>query len=187
MENLCKIVLVSIALIAVAYASQNSGSPVPESALQLQRSTEQKNKTIVRQMIKGLSDQNQRDYRQVFDKFYDRDFVQHINLFARAEKTLTLEDCELACGLVRRAFAGLQYVVEDIIGEGDKVAVRWTIRVKAEERTDSYAKGDKDAQGRKILTREISIYRIAKERIVEEWAEGDVQDPFFLQTVTLRK
>jgi len=62
-------------------------------------------------------------------------------------------------------FPDLQFTIEDILAEGDKVAVRYTGRGTHKGEFWGVA-----PTGRQVTMRGISIIRIKEGRIVEEWA-----------------
>ncbi len=66
--------------------------------------------------------------------------------------------------LVRRNFPGFHITLDDIIAEGDRVAVRWTIRTMSQA-----APAIAHLNGGITMTG-ISIYRVADGRIAERWA-----------------
>ena len=67
------------------------------------------------------------------------------------------------------ALPDIQYTVEDMVAEGDRVAVRWTGR--------GTHKGEFmgiPPTGKPVTITGISILRIAGGKIVEEWTEDDI-------------
>jgi ketosteroid isomerase-like protein len=66
---------------------------------------------------------------------------------------------------ISAAVADVETVIEDIFAEGDKVAVRWTIRgtYKGEVKPGYPKPGERFTQGA------ISIYRFANGKIEEDW------------------
>jgi steroid delta-isomerase-like uncharacterized protein len=73
-----------------------------------------------------------------------------------------------AAGL-RAAFPDLEFTVEDLIAEGDKVVVRWTNRG-----THRGALMGLPPTGRRVEGTGMWIHRIAGGKIVEEWGQSDV-------------
>lgn len=68
----------------------------------------------------------------------------------------------------RKGFPHLQSTIEDLIAEGDKVAVRWTLRSRHE--------GDYSgipATGKDVTLTGIAIYRVADGKLAEAWLESD--------------
>ncbi len=67
------------------------------------------------------------------------------------------------------AIPDLHYTVEDLIAEGDKVVMRWTM-------TGTHSGSEfmgLPPGGRKLRVTGISMFRIADGKIVEHWAEPD--------------
>ncbi len=67
------------------------------------------------------------------------------------------------------ALPDIQYTVEDMIAEGDKVAVRWTGRGTQKGEFMGIA-----PTGKQVTITGNSILRIAGGKIVEEWTEEDI-------------
>ena len=67
------------------------------------------------------------------------------------------------------ALPDIQYTVEDMVAEGDKVAVRWTGRGTQKGEFMGIA-----PTGKPVTITGISILRIAGGKIVEEWTEEDI-------------
>jgi predicted SnoaL-like aldol condensation-catalyzing enzyme len=66
--------------------------------------------------------------------------------------------------LVRQNFPGFHIAVDDLIAEGDRVAVRWTIHTMSQATPAlAHLNGGITMQG-------ISIYRLDHGRIAERWA-----------------
>jgi ketosteroid isomerase-like protein len=65
--------------------------------------------------------------------------------------------------LVRRSFSGFHVTADDIIAEGDRVAVRWTVRT-----TNQAAPAVAHLNGGTTMMG-ISVYRVAGGRIAERW------------------
>jgi predicted SnoaL-like aldol condensation-catalyzing enzyme len=66
--------------------------------------------------------------------------------------------------LVRQNFPGFHIAVDDLIAEGDRVAVRWTIHTMSQAAPAlAHLNGGITMQG-------ISIYRLDHGRIAERWA-----------------
>jgi len=66
------------------------------------------------------------------------------------------------------SFANIQSVIEDMVAEGDKVAVRWTWRGTHKGEYMGIA-----PTGKQVTITGISILRIVGGKIVEEWGEMD--------------
>ena len=70
---------------------------------------------------------------------------------------------------LRSAFPDLQFTVEDMIADGDKVVVRW--RWRATHRGDFLGI---PPTGREAPMTGIAIYRLSESKIVERWVEADL-------------
>jgi steroid delta-isomerase-like uncharacterized protein len=68
----------------------------------------------------------------------------------------------------RTAFPDLHFVIEDMIGEGDKVMTRWTVTGTHQGDLQGVA-----PTGNKIELTGISLYRLADGKVVEEWTNWD--------------
>jgi predicted ester cyclase len=72
----------------------------------------------------------------------------------------------------REIFPEVEYVVDDLVGEGDKVVARYTVRATS--------RGSGSSPGRPIEVTGITIFRITGGRIRETWIVND-QIEMFLQ------
>jgi steroid delta-isomerase-like uncharacterized protein len=66
------------------------------------------------------------------------------------------------------AFEDLKRPVEDLVAQGDKVVARWT---SSGRHTGSFQ--GIPATGREVSTSGITIFRLERGKIVEEWSETD--------------
>jgi steroid delta-isomerase-like uncharacterized protein len=99
--------------------------------------------------------------------FLTADFVSHNNL---GVTVLGPADYGQAVAAYRRAFPDLHVTIEDVLGEGDRVAVRGTDRG-----THSGEYMGFPPTGRQITTTWIEIFRIEGDRAAEGWLETDVK------------
>ena len=72
-------------------------------------------------------------------------------------------------GRIRAGLPDVQLSVEDLIGEKDKVVVRW--RARGTHRGEVLGI---PATGKAVSLTGIAIYRVSKGKIVERWAEVDL-------------
>lgn len=72
-------------------------------------------------------------------------------------------------GEFRRAFPDLSYTVDDLFGEDDKIAARWTARGTHRGDFKGIA-----ATGRVVTVAGTDIFVIANGRIVETWVSSDL-------------
>jgi len=69
----------------------------------------------------------------------------------------------------RNAFPDMQFVVEDLIAEGDKVVLRWS-----GQGTHKAELAGIPATGKMVTLTGIDIFRFADGQVVERWGERDV-------------
>lgn len=74
---------------------------------------------------------------------------------------------------MQAAFPNYQLTVEDMVAEGDKVAVRFRVRGVHRGALMGIA-----PTGREVVTEGIIIYRIANGRITEHWLQVDMPSVF---------
>lgn len=122
-------------------------------------------------------DENKALVRLLIDEVWNRGNLEKIDELLSPEYTLHISaagvrtDREGYRGAVkayRDAFSGFQFLIEDMMAEGDKVIIRWTIRGT---HTGDYM--GVPATGKDIGLTGIAIRRIAGGRIAEEWVEMD--------------
>jgi predicted ester cyclase len=86
---------------------------------------------------------------------YAPSFVDHVN----AMEFHGHEGARKSVGLYQRLFDDLQFVVEQQVSEGDRVATHWTLRGSH--------------RGRRVELSGITISRFEDGRIVEDWSYSD--------------
>ncbi|MBA7525148.1 hypothetical protein ES705_17297 [subsurface metagenome] len=154
MKRVKMIVLIGLAALGAVYAGTR-----PEDMTR-----EQKSKLIVRVAMQAI---NEGDWQTLSEVFSPR-FVQHSpgNL-----KPTTWTEFELGCRVVRQKMPTTRLEIEDIIAEGNKVAVRLktVVTYKTEPRFG-------ESKDKKIEFTEMDLFRIESGRIVEEWCECDLAD-----------
>ncbi len=69
---------------------------------------------------------------------------------------------------LREAFPDLRHTIDDLVAEGDRVAVRWTM-----EGTHRAPFAGIPATGKRVTIRAIVIYRFQDGRAAEIWAQVD--------------
>ncbi|MBA7606427.1 hypothetical protein ES703_13575 [subsurface metagenome] len=153
MKNVYKVVLISLAVLGVVYADTK-----PDVLTQ-----DKRNKELVRWAVNAL---NRGDW-EAMKSLYSPRFVQHS---PASQKPIGWEDYELGCRITYKKLPGLRRRIEDIIAEGDKVAVRLTLSA-----TFTSNKGTRYEKKKTIEMTEIDIIRIAHGLIVEEWVECDTK------------
>jgi steroid delta-isomerase-like uncharacterized protein len=126
-------------------------------------STEQY-KTLVRRFIEQVYNQKR---IEVLDELFAADFVNHDPAKPHVR---TLDDLKQDTSAVYAALPDLQCTIDDLVAEGDKVAVRYTLR--GTNRGTSAAFGT-PGTGRKVTITAICIIRVAARKAVEVWSNWD--------------
>jgi steroid delta-isomerase-like uncharacterized protein len=98
---------------------------------------------------------------QVADEIYAPDFQNH-----GLHRSVDLKTDQDAVHAEKKAFPDLRMSVQEMVAEGDKVAVLWTFQGT---HTGSGYEG-LPPTGTKVEVRGITIWRIVDGRIVEEWS-----------------
>ena len=119
------------------------------------------NKKIARQLTRLLDQEDVEQLKQILSP----DFISH---FAGLPQPLNREQYLQVNHMARSAFSDLSRTVEDLIAEGDKVAVRITARG-----THTGIYQGLTASGKKTEISGIAIRRIVDGKIVEEWVIND--------------
>jgi steroid delta-isomerase-like uncharacterized protein len=121
------------------------------------------NKRLVREFIESI---NRQDWEHLIS-LISPDFVRHSSTFGQRE----VNNRERLLAYVKAEFQTFPDATETInflVAEGDKVAVHSRCRA-----TQQGPMGPFPASGKVLSADFISVYRIAKGRIVEAWAEWD--------------
>lgn len=120
------------------------------------------NKDLVRGFFEDVWNEGQLDR---IDEYLAEDFVEHSPLpqAARGPAEYT-EEAEL----FQTAVPDITYTIEDTIAEGDKVAVRVTVRGTHEGELMGI-----EATGNTVEFEGMAIFRIDDEQIVELWVQAD--------------
>jgi steroid delta-isomerase-like uncharacterized protein len=71
--------------------------------------------------------------------------------------------------MMRSGFPDIQWTLEEMIAEGDKVAVRYTMQGTHQGEFMGFA-----ATGKSILVQAINFYRLVDDQIVEEYGQPDM-------------
>lgn len=79
------------------------------------------------------------------------------------------ESWKQAIQLYRGSFADLHYIIEDLFGTGDKIAVRWSATGR-----DTIGFMGMKPTGRSATVTGMSIYRLKDGKLVEHWDEFDM-------------
>ncbi len=126
---------------------------------------EAENKALVRRLLDELRD----GWRPAtIEKYFAPSYQRHLTA---TSPPLTREEHRQRATRLRLAFPDAEATLEDIVGEGDRVAYRLTIR--------GTHTGDflgVPASGRSVAVSFIAIVRIADGKLVEEWGGLDQPD-----------
>jgi steroid delta-isomerase-like uncharacterized protein len=141
-----------LALTLLVAAHQTQAQPTSDGALQA------KNKVVARRVFDEIFNQGK---FQVADEIYAPEFQNH-GLHASAD----LKEDQDAVHAEKKAFPDLRMSVEDMVADGDKVAVLWTFHGT---HTGAGYEG-LPATGTPVELRGITIWRITDGRIREEWS-----------------
>jgi steroid delta-isomerase-like uncharacterized protein len=120
------------------------------------------NKAIARKMTEAF---NKLDLAMI-DEVLSQKFVSHI---AESGRTLTREEYIAGVKGGAESFEGLHSTIDDMVAEGDKVAIRFTNRGKHTKEFMGLA-----PTGKKIEFKGMTIRRIENGKVAEEWLCNDV-------------
>ena len=123
------------------------------------------NKALVRRLIEVVWNQG---HLAVFDELYAPNFIFHEPAFPQVR---TREDDKRWLIESRSPFPDFHLTIEDMIAEGDQVAVRFTAR--GTDTRDTVVPRPHSATGKQLTVTGIAIARIANGRFVEIWHQVD--------------
>ncbi len=135
-------------------ARENRAKEEPVSA--------KENETIVRRFMEGAYTNP-----EVHDELIADDYVGH---FPPNPTVHGLEGLKRFNAQSVTAFPDVRVTVEDLLAEGDEVAVRWTLRGTHE----GELRGGVHATGRRVEVSGITLSRIERGKIVESWGNYDL-------------
>jgi predicted SnoaL-like aldol condensation-catalyzing enzyme len=119
-----------------------------------------------KQVLLRYVEQLQRGNFAIADEFFSANFRVHSPVFSFPEG---IEGARMMVNLLRDSEVTAR--IEDIIAEGDRVAVRWTITgVYRGEARPGFVPGEK------VTTGSIAFYRVVDGKIEEDWG-ADVVSP----------
>ena len=121
------------------------------------------NKAIVRRYLQEAINQRNRD---VLDEIFAPEFVDHTAVPGQAPGA---EGLKQFFAKMDAGFPDFHAVVEDVIAEGDKVAVRFTFHG-----THQGEFMDIPPTGRRVTMSGIDILRVVDGKVVELWGQEDV-------------
>lgn len=117
-----------------------------------------KNKAVAMRVFEEIFNQGK---FQVADEIYAPDFINH-----GLHQSIDLKEDQGWVHAEKKAFPDLRMSVQEMVAEGDKVAVLWTFQGT---HTGSGYEG-LPPTGTRVEVRGITIWRIVDGRIVEEWS-----------------
>ena len=124
------------------------------------KTLEEKNKDFIRA---NTEDFWNKQNIAAYDKYYATDFIIH-----HADGDQNREQDKKLCQAFFTAFPDLHFTLDDLVAEGDQVALVWT--------ANCTHKGEFmgiPATGKRIEFKGIDVYRIADGKIAEVWASMD--------------
>lgn len=121
----------------------------------------QDNKSIIRDLLEEID----RGNLAVVDQYYSPHYIDH-NPIAIPNLPPGLEGVKQAFRVLQSAFPDASHVIEDLVGEGDKVVARISARGTHQGNLFGVA-----ATGKEVSMTGIAIYRLAEGKITERWAE----------------
>ena len=139
-------------LLMAQMAQMAQGQPTPEEAIQA------RNKAVAMRVFDEIFNQGK---FQVADEIYAPDFRNH-----GLHQSVDLKTDQDAVHAEKKAFPDLRMSVQEMVAEGDKVAVLWTFHGT---HTGSGYEG-LPPTGTPVELRGITIWRIVDGRIREEWS-----------------
>ncbi len=128
------------------------GQPAPNGSIQA------KNKSVAMRVFDEIFNQGK---FQVADEIYAPDFRNH-----GVNRTVDLKTDQEYVHAEKKAFPDLRITVQEMVAEGDRVAVLWTFRGTH----TGWGYEGLPPTGTRVEVRGITIWRIVDGRIVEEWS-----------------
>jgi len=125
----------------------------------------EENKDLVRRWIENLNKQNW----AAISEFLASNFIGH-----NPEREIHREDMKESFTRFYKAFPDYLWTIDDMVAEGDRVAVRMT---GLGTHKGEYAGAA--PTGKQVKLADIGIFRITGGKIVEDWAQRDIMG--FLQ------
>ena len=121
-----------------------------------------KNKAIVRRLLEEAAGKGN---QAVADELISDDFIDHNAL---PGLTPDSEGFKKSFVSFRSAAPDLEYIIEDMIAEDDKVVVRWKVKG-----TQTGEMAGIPATGKSLEVTGVDIFRVEKGKIVELWLVWD--------------
>jgi predicted ester cyclase len=123
----------------------------------------EENKALVRRYVEEFVDQSNFD---LSEEIFAPNFVRYD---AGPDQVSRVEDLKHFFAMLHSGFPGFQSTIEDLLSEGDKVALRFTFRGIHQGEFMDIA-----PTGKEVTMSGIDILRIADGKLVEMWNQEDV-------------
>jgi len=123
--------------------------------------SEEKNKALVRRLIEAWNTRNW----TVFDEVMAPNCIDHYALLGQKPGREGYREEQIN---VTNAFPDIQFTIKDMIAEGDKVAVHLTFTGTHKREFIGIPPTNK-----RVTVPEVTIWRIANGKLVEEWGFSD--------------
>jgi len=104
----------------------------------------------------------------VFDELFASTFLYHDPTFPNGLRT---QDYKRWVTAIRQAFPDLHLTIDDLIAEGDQVAVRLTLR--GTHTSDLVTVMHMSATGKRVTESIIAVIRFTGGKVVEVWSQAD--------------
>ncbi|MEA2560518.1 MAG: hypothetical protein QOH06_2022 [Acidobacteriota bacterium] len=145
-----KILQVLLLLVATTAAAQPAPAPDPLQA----------NKALVRRYIEEILSANK---MEKLDEMLGADFTDSTPGALGSETGPDI--IRAAQGRIRALFPTVQYQIDELVAEGDKVAARYTVRAATKE--------EEGVPSQKVEITGMTLFRIADGKIREVWIIND--------------
>jgi steroid delta-isomerase-like uncharacterized protein len=119
------------------------------------------NKAVVR---RGFEEGLNEGKVAVFDELWAPDYIHHD---PDRPTIRTREDFKRYVTMTRNTYPDIHFTIEDMIAEGEQVAVRWTWR--GTNTGDLVIPRHIPATGKQVMATGITIFRFAEGKCVEDW------------------
>ena len=137
-----------------------------ETRTETETETETTNRAVVRRLYEEAFN---RGRLEVLDELAGPDFVSHNTPGASAPGA---ESVKATVTMTRARFPDRRYELRDVLAEGDRVAVRWTMRGT----NTGQHPGAPPATGRPVVVSGYAFYRLEGGLLREQWAAVDRLD-----------
>lgn len=145
--------LILLLLVCAAPAFSQEATPPPADPVAA-------NKELVKRYISEVLSANKMDK---LDEMLAADFVDNTPGLATGDAGPSV--IRKAQERIRAVFPTVEYVIDDLIGEGDKVVARYTVKAATKE--------EPGAPAQKVRITGMTIFRVAGGRIRETWIIND--------------